>query len=267
MSRIFRESRRTTKRQQKEQQRELAVLAVHEKIAQIEGPVKKKWTLHDLKSIKPLTENQEAAFHAFNSSDHLSLVGTAGTGKTLLALFFALRDIVDPNYPQKSVRIIRSAVSSRDIGFLPGDEDEKMAVYEAPYRGMCQFLFGRPSTYDDMKAAGLIKFESSSFARGDTWTNEFIIIDEIQNLTFHEINTLATRVGEGTRLILVGDGHQNDLQNHRGEKSGFDTTMNVLKHIKSISNVAFGIDDIVRSGFVKEWIIAVEKTERDKKTT
>lgn len=255
------QGQRLTNREMREQMKRDLHQAAFNKLAEVEGPTKKKWSLHDIKNLKPLTENQTLAFHAYNNSDHLALTGTAGTGKTLLAMFFALRDAIDPDYPQRKVRIVRSSVSSREIGFLPGTEDEKMAPFEAPYRGVCQFLFGRPSTYDDMKEAGLIQFDSSSFARGDTWANEIVIVDEIQNLTFHEINTLATRLGENSRLILVGDGHQNDLQNNH-EESGFATAMRVVQYINSMESVQFGIDDIVRSGFVKEWIIAVEKIQK-----
>lgn len=252
---------RLTNREIREQMKDNINRAAWDRLAELEGPTKKKWSLHDIKNLKPLTENQTLAFHAFNTSEHLALTGSAGTGKTLLAMFFALRDVIDPAQPQQKVRIVRSSVSSRDIGFLPGDEEEKMAPYEAPYRGVCKFLFNNANTYDNMKEAGLVIFDSSSFARGDTWTNEIVILDEVQNMTFHEINTLATRLGENSRLILVGDGFQDDLQNNNGD-SGFAQTMNVVKHIKSMQSVQFGIDDIVRSGFVKEWIIAVERLRK-----
>lgn len=251
-------NRPMTRRERALAEKQAFINASIDKAAQIDGPTKKTWSLHDLKYIKPITDNQTNAFHGFNQTDHLIMTGSAGTGKTLLALFFAIRDVIDPSFPQRKVRILRSSVSTRDIGFLPGTEEEKMEPYEAPYRGVCQFLFGKGSTYDDMKEAGLIEFNSSSFARGDTWTNEIVIVDEIQNLTFHELNTIATRLGKNSRLILVGDGKQNDLTGN-GQTSGFAQVIKVANMVPSMSHVEFGIEDIVRSGFVKEWIIAVEK--------
>lgn len=225
-------------------------------MARIEGPKRKTWSVHDLKTIKPLTPNQEDMFHAWMNHEHLCAYGTAGTGKTYLGLYLALNEVCSPRTPQDKIIIVRSVVPTRDVGFLPGDLDEKISVYESPYRDVCAELVGRPSTYDDMKEAGIIHFMSTSFIRGLTWDNAIVVVDEGQNMSFHEINSIMTRLGDDSRLIFTGDLAQADL---RASQTGMGQFINIVSKMKDFGTVRFNHNDIVRSNIVKSWIIATEE--------
>lgn len=203
------------------------------------------------------TDNQKKFFGAYNKHQVISLSGYAGTGKTFIALYRALKSLEDGEVD--NVMVIRSAVASRDIGFLKGDKNEKMGVYESPYIGICSKLYGRGDAYTVLKQKGQLTFESSSFMRGETFDNRVIIVDEAQNMSYQELYTLLTRLGENCKLILCGDMKQDDLTSERfKERSGFDE---ILKKLEMISpeyytSIHFNVNDIVRSGFVKEFIIA-----------
>ncbi len=227
--------------------------------SKIEGPNKKSWSIHDLKSVKPLTKTQEDMFHGWFNDSHIIASGSAGTGKTFLACFLALNDIL--NNRQNKLIIVRSIVPTRDIGFLPGTIEEKISVYEQPYINIFWELIGRSSTYEDMKKQKLIEFMPTSFIRGLTWDNAIVIIDECENLTFHEINSIMTRLGNNTRIIVCGDILQTDLDNSRNKGSqGMGDLLNVSEFMNEFEAVHFTTHDIVRSGFVKSWITAVEQT-------
>lgn len=227
-----------------------------------EGPQKKKnWSKHDIKNLKPLTMTQEDFFHAYFNGSHVVGYGSAGTGKTIISIWLALNDVLDKEKPQNRLIIVRSNVATREVGHLPGTYEEKLAPFEIPYRDALEFLFGKSSTYDDMKAAGLIEFMPTSFIRGQTWDNAIVIVDESQSQNFHEINSVITRVGENSRLIVLGDIKQDDLIYRRNDTSGFSRVIQVFESMKSVAMVKFTQDDIVRSGFVREWIIACEQTD------
>lgn len=223
--------------------------------AKLEGPRNKTWSKHDLKTISPLTNNQEEMFHAWYNFDHVCAYGTAGTGKTFLAMYLALRDVVLNEAIQEKIIIVRSVVPTREVGFLPGDLAEKVSVYELPYRDICAELIGRNSTYDDMKEAGLIQFMPTSFIRGLTWNNTIVLVEEGQNMSFHEINSIMTRVGHNTRVIFTGDTAQSDL---KPSESGMSSFLEIIDDMSGVGKICFNRHDIVRDDFVKSWIIASE---------
>lgn len=218
---------------------------------------RKSWSLHDLKSIKALTENQALAIDHYLKGRDIALLGCAGTGKTLLASYLALRTVLDKQTETERIIIVRSAVQSRDQGFLPGDLQQKMEVYENPYHDVFAYLLNRPSSYKDMKEAGIVTFTSTSFLRGMTHDNAVIIFDECQNAIFREIDTVITRTGKNSRIIMVGDTKQNDLVYKKNEQSGLPRALEILKRMDyPFGLVEFKVDDIVRSDLAKEWIRA-----------
>ncbi len=252
-------SHRNAKRLNNFDQRMLDTIRIeyNDRQARSEGPTQRKsWSLHDFKDLKPMNARQSSMIESYFTGNHIIASGSAGTGKTYLALWLALQSVFGGE-PQKEILIIRSAVSSREIGFLPGDEKEKLGPYEVVYKDTLADLAGRASTYDDMVDAKKIRFMPTSFLRGQSWDNAIIIVDEVQNLTFEEINTVMTRVGKGSRIIVCGDIAQNDFANTR-EESGFDKFVKVSQNMKYFDHIVYTRDDIVRSGFVKAWITAKE---------
>lgn len=232
-----------------------------DRAARAEGPKKKSWTHHDILNIQPMTPRQKDMFQLYLQGSQVVAYGSAGTGKTFLAMYLALRDIIDKSTPQNGLIIVRSAVASREVGHLPGDLNEKMAQFEVPYQNICHELFGKPSTYENMKEAGLVEFVSTSHIRGITWDDKIVVVDESQNLTWHEINSVMTRVGRNTRVIFAGDIVQSDLNHRKNDVSGMARLLRTADRMKEFTSVKFTTDDIVRSALVKSWIIATEQTE------
>lgn len=218
----------------------------------------KKVRIDDLLTFSPITETQEKTFQAYHNNKHLLLHGIAGTGKTFMSLYLALEEVLNPSTVYDDVFIVRSVVSTRDIGFLPGDEQEKVSIYEAPYRSICRELFGLKDAYDSLKQQNNIKFMSTSFIRGITINNAVVIVDECQNLNFHELDSIITRVGKNSKIIFCGDYTQTDLT-RENDKRGVLNFMKILSSIKEFETIEFNIDDIVRSDFLKSYIIAKYK--------
>ena len=214
-----------------------------------------------LLDIEPITENQKKLFESYSQDKHLVAYGTAGTGKTFISLYNALADILDETTPYEKIYLVRSLVSTREIGFLPGDHEDKADIYQIPYKNMVKYMFQMPSDadfemlYGNLKAQDSIKFWSTSFIRGTTLDNAIIIVDEFQNLNFHELDSIITRVGENSRIVFCGDASQTDLVK-TNDRNGIHDFLNILRKMPSFDIIEFGIDDIVRSGLVKEYIIA-----------
>ena len=214
-----------------------------------------------LVDITPLTDNQKILFDLYAQQKNIVAYGVAGTGKTFITLYNALKDVLDESTPYERVYIVRSLVSTREIGFLPGDHEDKSTLYQIPYKNMVKYMFQMPSDadfemlYGNLKSQETIKFWSTSFLRGTTLDNAIIIVDEFQNLNFHELDSIITRVGENTRIIFSGDASQSDLVK-TNDRNGIVDFMNVLRKMPSFDIIEFGIDDIVRSGLVKEYLTA-----------
>jgi len=214
----------------------------------------KRVRIDDLLTFSPITKNQEKTFKHYKKGNHLLLHGIAGTGKTFMSLYLAMEEVLDPSTVYDDIFIVRSAVTTRDIGFLPGDEQEKVSIYEAPYRSICKELFGLENAYDSLKQQNNVKFMSTSFIRGITINNAVLIVDECQNLNFHELDSIITRVGKNSRIIFCGDYTQTDLT-RENDRNGIQKFMKILNEIPSFATVEFEIDDIVRSDFLKDYII------------
>ena len=211
--------------------------------------------------INPLTDNQRKFFDAYEEEKHLVAYGCAGTGKTFIALYNALADVLNEVTPYEKVYVVRSLVATREIGFLPGDHEDKSSLYQIPYKNMVKYMFEMPTDtdfemlYGNLKAQETVSFWSTSFIRGTTFDNAILIIDEFQNLNFHELDSIITRVGENSKIIFCGDATQTDLTK-TNEKNGIVDFMSILRKMPSFELVEFGVDDIVRSGIVKEYLLA-----------
>ena len=214
-----------------------------------------------MRDIEPLTPNQQILFNAYAENKNLVAYGCAGTGKTFITLYNALRDVLDQETPYEKVYIIRSLIATREIGFLPGDHEDKSDIYQVPYKHMVKYMFQMSSDadfemlYGNLKTQDTIKFWSTSFLRGTTLDNAIVIVDEFQNLNFHELDSIITRIGEDSKIYFCGDATQTDLQK-TNEKNGIVDFMKIVRSMPSFDLIEFGIDDIVRSGLVREYLIA-----------
>ena len=213
-----------------------------------------------MRDIEPLTENQKLLYNAYEEDKNLIAYGVAGTGKTFITLYNALRDVLDSETHYEKIYIVRSLVSTREIGFLPGDHEDKSFLYQIPYKNMVKYMFEMPTEadfemlYGNLKSQDTIGFWSTSFIRGTTFDKAIIIVDEFQNLNFHELDSIMTRVGQNSKIMFCGDATQSDLVK-TNERNGIIDFMKILRNMSSVDIVEFGIEDIVRSGLVKEYII------------
>ena len=222
---------------------------------------KKPINIDYLINIEPLTDNQRIMYEEYGRGQNIFAYGAAGTGKTFLALYLALRDVLDETTPYEKVYVVRSLVATREIGFLPGTHEDKASLYQIPYKNMVKYMFEMPNDgafdmlYENLKAQETISFWSTSFLRGTTLDKAIVIVDECQNLNFHELDSIITRIGEDTKIILCGDASQSDLQKTT-ERSGIIDFQRILQQMKEFSLVEYGVDDIVRSGLIKSYLIA-----------
>ena len=214
-----------------------------------------------MRTIEPLTKNQEILFESYNKNQNLVAYGCAGTGKTFITLYNALKDVLDEKTPYEKIYIVRSLVATREIGFLPGDHEDKSSLYQIPYKNMVKYMFELPSEadfemlYGNLKTQGTISFWSTSFIRGTTLDKAIIIVDEFANLNGHELDSIITRVGEDSKIMFCGDATQSDLIK-MSERNGIVDFMKILRVMPSFDIIEFGIEDVVRSGIVREYLTA-----------
>lgn len=221
-----------------------------------------KIRLDHMKTFDPLTSNQKKFFDAYKQGDYfIALHGVAGTGKTFIAMYRALEEVLDKANPFNRIIIVRSAVPSREVGHLPGDINEKTEIYRQPYQQICQTLFGRPDAYQRLEEQGHIEFISTSFIRGMSFDDAIILVDEMQNMTFEEIDTVMTRVGYRSKIIWCGDYRQTDLNKKKNDVTGILKFFDIAMHMSAFTKIEFTADDIVRSSLVKEYILAKLKYE------
>lgn len=223
-----------------------------------------KFKLSDLKIFEPLTENQRLFFQAYDKGHYfVMLTGSAGTGKSFIAMYKALHEVLEKEKSFNKIVIVRSAVQSRDMGFTPGSVEEKMSLYEQPYMQICSQFFGRRNAYEELKEQRKIEFISTSFIRGMSFDDAIIIVDECQNLNWEELSTIMTRVGYRSKIIFCGDYRQTDLYRKNSDKSGLVKFHNIAKTMNAFTNIEFTTDDIVRSSLVKDFLVAVDKYEKE----
>jgi len=214
----------------------------------------------NLVTIKSITDNQKLVFDSWKKGKNQFLFGAAGTGKTFISLYLALQSVMDLKKPYDKVVLVRSLIPTREIGFLPGDEEDKAALYQVPYQNMVRFMFEMQteqafnSLYERLKGQGSLYFLSTSFLRGLTFDNAIIIVDECQNMNFHELDTIITRVGQDSRIIFCGDFDQTDLVK-QNERNGLHDFLRILEEMEEFHCCEFTIGDIVRSGFVRSYLI------------
>ena len=222
---------------------------------------KKPINLDYIKKIEPFTPNQSAFFERYAKGQNMVAYGCAGTGKTFITLYNALMDVLDPKTPYDQIYIVRSLVATREIGLLPGDHEDKSYLYQIPYKHMVKYMFEMPDDasfdmlYGNLKTQGTIDFWSTSFIRGTTFDSSILIVDEFQNLNFHELDSMITRVGENSKIMFCGDATQTDLTK-TNEKNGIVDFMKILQNMPSFDTIEFTAEDICRSGLVKEYIIS-----------
>ena len=213
--------------------------------------------LDDLLQFDPITSNQELAYNAWEEGDNLVLSGSAGTGKTFIGMYLALEDVLDKETEYDKLVIVRSMVPTRDMGFLPGSKEEKEQSYILPYKAIAHEFFGDIASYNKMVTGKQIEFMSTSFIRGSTFDNCIMLVDEMQNLTFHELDSIITRVGKNSKIIFCGDYRQSDFK-FQDERDGIMKFLNIVEQLKNFTMVTFGWEDIVRSDFVRDYIMTKE---------
>lgn len=215
----------------------------------------------NLKSIVALTDNQDRTFEAFYNGKNLLLHGFAGTGKTFLSIYMSLRELYNHDTLYHKLLLVRSAVPARDLGFMPGSLEEKIELYEAPYKAICYEITGNPKAYEEFKKLGLIEFVSTSYIRGTTLNDCIIIVDEIQNCDWGELSTIVTRLGRNCKIIFCGDFRQTDFRHHEAiSRKDVIDFMDIIRRMKKdFEVIEFGANDIVRNSLVKNFIVLAEQ--------
>lgn len=232
----------------------------------VQGPSNRiKLKIEDLKTISPLTKNQRLFFDTYDAGEiFIMLSGSAGTGKSAISLYKSICEVMDKGNPYNQLLIVRSAVQTRDVGYLKGSLDEKVSIYESPYEQIFAELFGKKDAYTRLKEQGYVEFTTTTALRGMTFSNTIVVFDEIQSCTYHELSSVISRLGRNSKFIMCGDIKQNDLLKKSNEVSGLPHFVKIAETMKEFRQINFTPEDIVRSGLVKSWIMAEEKYEEIK---
>lgn len=219
-----------------------------------------KIKLDHMVTIEALTPNQEKFFEIYKRGGYFTfLLGSPGVGKTMIAMAKAIEDVLDKSSTFKQLVVVRSTVSTRDQGFLPGTIEEKSEIYELPYKEIAQTLFNRTDAWSRLKEQGYARFIPSSYIRGISIDDSIVLVDEVQNMTWGELSSIIGRVGHRSKIIFAGDKFQNDLTRQKNDVSGLDEFLRVAKTMDEFEAVYFTPDDIVRSSLVKSFIVACDK--------
>lgn len=219
-----------------------------------------KIKLDHLKTFEPLTHNQGKFFELYRGGAYcIGLFGSPGVGKTFLSMYKAIEEVLDKSNSFKQVVVVRSTVSVRDIGYLPGDQEAKIQIYEQPYKEICETLFGRTDAWDRLKEQGHARFISTAFIRGISIDDAIIIVDEAQNMTWAELSSVLGRCGHRSKIMFCGDQFQNDLVRNKNDVSGLGVFLEILRDMKEYQEIYFTPDDIVRSSIVKNFILACQR--------
>ena len=216
--------------------------------------------LSDMVAIKPIGDNQKEVFDHYKKGVNQFVFGAAGTGKTFVLLYNALKEVLDPDKKPSRIIIVRAFAPTRENA----SDNTNIEQFETNYKNMVQYMFKQPNDdafrmlFDRLKTQGAIQFASTSFLRGLTFDNAIVIVDECQNMNFHELDTVITRIGADTKINFAGDFFQSDLVD-TNERNGLHDFMRILENMKTFTTTEFTIGDIVRSGLVREYLI--EKTK------
>ena len=211
----------------------------------------------DLLEFEPITGGQKKVFDLWDEGENIIMTGSAGTGKTFLGMYLGLESVLEGGSPYHKLIIVRSVVSVREVGYLPGKLEEKTEAFQSPYKAIAEELLEDKAAYNKMISNHVLQFETTSFIRGKTFDNAVILVDEMQNLNFHELDSVMTRVGENCRIIFCGDYVQSDFE-RESDRLGIQKFMNIIERMTNFTQVNFGWEDIVRSGIVRDYIMTKE---------
>ena len=228
------------------------LLARYDDAAQALVPT--RYTETSAMNIRPRNIQQKMVFELLLSDDikMVTLLGQAGTGKTLLAVACGLHQVLQAESYKKLLVSRPIMPLGRDIGFLPGSKEEKLSHWMQPIFDNLAFIFSMnrksggdsiEKQIDDLQARGLVELEALTYIRGRSIPGQYMIIDEAQNLTPHEVKTIATRVGEGTKLIFTGDATQIDNPYLDSASNGLSYAVEQMRGLAMVGHVTLQISE------------------------
>ena len=206
-------------------------------------------TTRKVSGIVPKTEKQKELLDALKASSQVFILGPAGTGKTYVTATYAA-DLYTTKEIDKIVITRPHVAVGKELGFLKGDLQEKTMPWALPVLDVLEKHLGKGTVETAIKN-GNIEMAPLALMRGRSFDNAFIIVDETQNITTHELKMLLTRVGEDTTIVLNGDIQQSDLK----EADGLSKVIHLAKkHMLPVPIIEFGVDDIIRSDICAQWV-------------